>query len=498
MKLSGPATNRRRSRSRNAPGGRVRCSARLGGATTGRKPPEPSTACAPAACDGGAAATAQRQGARRRGTGAARSRGPTDVDIGAAGCREPERTPGCPSRLTLKLSGPATDSDPRATETRPVAGSAAGARLDGATTGRKPPRARRLAPPVARDDGTAATAPRRRSPTGHRRRPQQGTDRYGYRRRRMPRAGAHAPLPEPANVEAQRTGHREQAIAPPNAPCGRVRCSARLGGAPAGRKPPTPSPTCARPAASDGGAAATAPRQGARRLGTGAARSRGPTDMDIGAAGCREPKRTPRWLSRLTMKLSGPATDRRRSRSPKRALWPGPLQRQVRRRGQRAASPPRHRRRARPAACDDGAAATAPRRRSPTGHRRRPQQGTDRARYRRRRMPRAGAHARLPSRLTPKLSGPATHRRRSRRRNAPGGRVRCSARLDGATTGRKTLSPRRRAHPAASDDGAAATAPRQALANGAPAPPAAGDRPILISAPPDAASRSGRPVARAG
>ena len=38
----------------------------------------------------------------------------------------------------------------------------------------------------------------------------------------------------------------------------------------------------------------------------------------------------------------------------------------------------------------------------------------------------------------------------------------------------------------------------KALADWAPAPPAAGDRPLLISAPPDAASRSARPVARAG
>ena len=69
--------------------------------------------------------------------------------------------------------------------------------------------------PHAIDDGraqwpatTAQWPPRHdgRSPTGHRRRPQHGTDRCGYRRRRMPRAPAHAPLPEPANDKAQRTG----------------------------------------------------------------------------------------------------------------------------------------------------------------------------------------------------------------------------------------------------------------------------------------------------
>ena len=184
---------------------------------------------------------------------------------------------------------------------------------------------------------------------------------------------------------------------------------------------------------------------------------------------------------------------------PKRALWPGPLQRKVRRRDHGPQAP--H-------AIDDGAAqwpATTAQRpprhdgRSPTGHRRRPQHGTDRCGYRRRRMPRAPAHARCRSRLTTKLSGPATSQRQPRSRNAPCGRVRCSARLGGADHGPQAphaLADVRAQRPAT----AGQRRPRndKALADWAPAPPAAGDRPIWISAPPDAASRSGRPVARAG
>ena len=127
LKLSGPATERKPSRHRNAPCGRVRCSARLDGATTGRKPPTPSPTGAPSGFRRRGSGDRARQGARRLGTGAARSRGPTDMDIGAAGCREPNRTPRCPSRLTPKLSGPATYRRDRAPETRPVAGSAASA-----------------------------------------------------------------------------------------------------------------------------------------------------------------------------------------------------------------------------------------------------------------------------------------------------------------------------------------------------------------------------------
>ncbi len=49
----------------------------------------------------------------------------------------------------------------------------------------------------------------RRAKAVERRRTEQGTDRATYRRRRMPPAEAHAPLHEPANDKAQRTGHIE-------------------------------------------------------------------------------------------------------------------------------------------------------------------------------------------------------------------------------------------------------------------------------------------------
>ena len=54
--------------------------------------------------------------------------------------------------------------------------------------------------------------------------------------------------------------------------------------------------------------------------------------MDIGAAGCREPECTPRCPSRLTPKLSGPATYQPAPHDHNAPAWPGPLQREVRRR----------------------------------------------------------------------------------------------------------------------------------------------------------------------
>ena len=151
------------------------------------------------------------------------------MDIGAAGCREPEGTPRCPSRLTLKLSGPATNRRRSRSRNAPGGRVRCSARLGGATTGRKPPRHRRLARPAACDDGAAATAhdDDRRRGTGAAR---SGDRPIGYRRRRMPRAEAHAPMAEPPNDKAQRTGRRPVTLMlPETARGGRVRCSARLG-----------------------------------------------------------------------------------------------------------------------------------------------------------------------------------------------------------------------------------------------------------------------------
>ena len=298
MKLSGPATNQRRSRSPKRarwPGPLQRKVRRRG---DGPQAPEPSTTCAP----GGP--RRRRSGDRATatiadGAPAPPAAGDRPIQISAS----PDAASGAharlPSRLTLKLSGPATDREPSRYRNAPCGRVRCSARLGGATDGPQAPHA--IADGRAsgfRRRGSGDRATTRRSPTGHRRRPQQGTDRYGYRRRRMPRAEAHAPLAEPANDEAQRTGHIPATIA-----------------------------------------------------------------------------------------------------FPKRALWPGPLQRQVRRR-------------------DHGPQA-----------------------------PHALADVRA--------RRPATAGQRRPRND-------------------------------------------KALADGAPAPPAAGDRPIWISAPPDAASRSARPVARAG
>ena len=207
--------------------------------------------------------------------------------------RRPRRTPRWLSRLTIKLSGPATNQQRSRHRVAPCGRVRCSARLGGAPAGRKPPTPSPTgAPSGPRRRGSGDRATTRRSPTGHRRRPRQGTDRYGYRRRRMPRAECTPRWLSRLTLKLSGPATNRRRSRLQNAPCGRVRCSARLDGLTDGPQAPEPATTGA-----PGGLRRRRSGDRAtcddRRRWSGAARSRGPTDPDIGAAGCREPQRTP-------------------------------------------------------------------------------------------------------------------------------------------------------------------------------------------------------------
>ena len=70
----------------------------------------------------------------------------------------------------------------------------------------------------------------------------------------------------------------------------------------------------------------------ARRRGTGAARSMGPTDADIGVAGCSPAEADAPLPEPANAEAQRTGHKPATIAFPKPALWPGPLQRQVRRR----------------------------------------------------------------------------------------------------------------------------------------------------------------------